>query len=216
MDIQIWMEDFLQAMKRAFGERLAFVGLQGSRGRGEGREDSDIDVVVLLDRLSAADLDIYRAAAADLPGRELLCGFVSGWEELEHWDAADLFQFYHDTTPYLGSLESLLPRIGEGDVRRAAHLGACNLYHACCHNYLYEREAGILQGCCKSAFFVLQAEQYLRTGTYVSRKADLLPRLAGQDREVLEALLAGEFEARFSEISALLLEWSSEIIRRGV
>lgn len=48
---------------------------------------------------------------AELPRRELLCGFVSGWAELERWDAADLFQFYHDTTPYLGTLDALLPRI---------------------------------------------------------------------------------------------------------
>lgn len=111
MDIQVWMGRFLDVMKQTFGGRLAFVGLQGSRGRGEGREDSDIDVVVILDRLTPADLDAYRAAVAELPRRELLCGFVSGWAELERWDAADLFQFYHDTTPYLGTLDALLPRI---------------------------------------------------------------------------------------------------------
>lgn len=216
MDIQVWMEDFLKVMKETFGERLAFVGLQGSRGRGEGREDSDIDVVVILDRLTAADLDAYRAAVADLPRRELLCGFVSGWAELECWDAADLFQFYHDTTPYLGSLEVLLPRIDRSAVRRAAHLGACNVYHACCHNYLHERDSEVLKGCCKSAFFVLQAKHYLETGTYVSRRADLLPLLDGGDRAVLEALLAGDCGARFSEVSTLLLEWSSQVIRQRV
>ena len=215
MEISIWMEQFVEVMERTFGGRLAFVGLQGSRGRGEGRADSDVDVVVILDRLALADLDAYRAAVADLPWRELLCGFVSGREELERWDAADLFQFYHDTTPYLGSLDFLLPRIDGAAVRRAAHLGACNLYHACCHNYLHERDPEILKGCCKAAFFVLQAKHYLETGTYVSRKADLLPRLAGQDQEVLAALLAGEFEARFPENSALLLGWSAGLIRQG-
>lgn len=216
MEIQIWMEGFLKALRQTFGGRLAFVGLQGSRGRREGREDSDIDVVVILDRLTTADLDAYRAAVADLPRRELLCGFVSGWAELEHWDAADLFQFYHDTTPYLGSLDGLLPRIGQAAVRRAVHLGACNVYHACCHNYLHERDPEILKGCCKSAFFVLQAKYYLEVETYVSRRADLLPLLDGGDRAVLEALLAGDWEARFSETSALLLEWASRLIRQEV
>lgn len=214
MEIYAWMEDFLARMRVCFGSRLAFVGLQGSRGRGEGTADSDIDVVVILDRLTIKDLDAYRAAAADLPHRELLCGFVSGREELARWDAADLFQFYHDTTPYLGDLDFLLPRVDEAAVRRAVHLGACNIYHACCHNYLHEREPEILKACCKSAFFVLQARYYLETGAYISRKADLLDRLAGADRAVLESLLSGAFAERFTECSGLLLDWASGLIRQ--
>lgn len=215
MDIKLWMEQFVEVMERTFGGRLVCVGLQGSRGRDEGTETSDIDVVVILDRLTLADLDDYRAAVADLPRRELLCGFVSGREELACWDAADLFQFYHDTTPYLGSLELLLPRIGEESIRRAVHLGACNIYHACCHNYVHERDGDILKDCFKSAFFVLQARHYLETGAYIARKADLLLRLAGTDQAVLVALLAGEFETRLSALSGLLLEWSCGLIRRG-
>lgn len=215
MDIKLWMERFLGVMKGTFGGRLVCVGLQGSRGRGEGVDTSDIDVVVILDCLTVKDLDCYRAAVADLPQRELLCGFVSGRGELACWDAADLFQFYHDTVPYLGSLDFLLPRIGEESIRRAVHLGACNIYHACCHNYLHERDPEVLKGCCKSAFFVLQAKNYLEAGTYAARKADLLLRLTGMDREVLAALPAGEFETRFSELSCLLLEWSSGLIQQG-
>lgn len=215
MEINIWMEQFVEAVERTFGRRLVCVGLQGSRGRGEGSEASDIDAVVILDRLALADLDRYRAAVSNLPRRELLCGFVSGREELACWDAAELFQFYHDTTPYLGSLDFLLPRIDGTAIRRAVHLGACSIYHACCHNYLHERDPEILRGCCKSSCFVLQAKHFLETGTYVSRKADLLPRLTGTDREVLAALLSGDFGARFPELSGLLLEWSSGLIRQG-
>lgn len=215
MDIKLWMEQFLNVMKGTFGGRLACVGLQGSRGRGEGGAASDIDVVVILDRLTMEDLESYRAAVADLPQRELLCGFVSGRGELACWDAADLFQFYHDTTPYLGSLDFLLPRISGESIRRAVHLGACNIYHACCHNYVHERETEILKSCCKSAFFILQAKHYLETGMYTARKADLLPQLAGADREILAALLAEEFETRFAKLTGLLMEWSSGLIRQG-
>ena len=96
----------------------------------------------------------------------------------------------------------------------AVHLGACNIYHACCHNYLHEREPEILKACCKSAFFVLQARYYLETGAYISRKADLLDRLAGADRAVLESLLSGAFAERFTECSGLLLDWASGLIRQ--
>lgn len=215
MDIRLWMDQFLGVMQQTFGGRLVFVGLQGSRSRGEGSAASDIDVVVILDHLTAEDLDAYRAAAADLPQRELLCGFVSGREKLACWDAADLFQFYHDTTPYLGSLEFLLSRIDAAAIRRAVHLGACNIYHACCHNYVHERDAEILKGCCKSAFFVLQAKHYLKTGTYIARKSDLLPQLSGTDQEILAELLAGEFERRFSELSGLLMKWGSGLIQQN-
>lgn len=216
MDTQVWMRQFLKTVQDAFGPRLVFVGLQGSRARGEASERSDIDVVVILDQLSMSDLDRYRAAVAALPDRELLCGFVSGREELAAWDRADLFQFYHDTAPYFGDLEFLRPLIGPADVRRAVHRGACDLYHACCHNYLHERDAEALRACFKSARFILQAKYYLETGAYISGGADLLHRLSGMDREMMAGLLDSDFSGDFAAYSALLLAWSAELIRTGI
>ena len=47
----------LAATRELFGERLWFVGLQGSYGRGEATDTSDIDVVSLfLDTLNIDDL----------------------------------------------------------------------------------------------------------------------------------------------------------------
>lgn len=213
MDTQAWMKQFLKAVQDAFGPRMVFVGLQGSRARGEASERSDIDVVVLLDQLSIADLDCYRAAVAALPSRELLCGFVSGREELAAWDRADLFQFYHDTVPWFGDLEFLRPLIAPSDIRRAVHRGACDIYHACCHNYLHERDEEVLRACFKSAVFVLQAKYCLETGDYVSRRSDLLPRLSGRDGAVMAHLLDGDHTGNFAAGSALLMEWASELIR---
>lgn len=212
MNMNAWMEGFIRRMRETFGERLLFVGLQGSRGRGEAAADSDIDVVVLLDRLGPDDLDAYREAAASLPEREKLCGFVSGREELAAWDRADLFQFYRDTVPCQGSLDFLRPLIREADIRRSVHLGACNLYHACCHNYLHERAPELLRSCRKSAFFILQAKRFLETGEYVSRKTELLALLTGADREVLAPLL--EDEEDFETGSKTLLAWASALIRQ--
>lgn len=216
MDTQVWMRQFLKTVQDAFGPRLVFVGLQGSRARGEASERSDIDVVVILDQLSMSDLDRYRAAVAALPDRELLCGFVSGREELAAWDRADLFQFYHDTAPCFGDLEFLRPLIGPADVRRAVHRGACDLYHACCHNYLHERDAEALRACFKSARFILQAKYYLETGAYISSGADLFHRLSGRDKAVMAGLLDSDFSGDFAAYSALLLAWSSELIRAGI
>ena len=49
IDIHTWMETFLEALDRTFPARVRFVGLQGSYGRGEATEGSDIDAVVILD-----------------------------------------------------------------------------------------------------------------------------------------------------------------------
>ena len=47
IDITAWMEDFLQALNETFATRVWFVGLQGSYGRGEATETSDIDGVTI-------------------------------------------------------------------------------------------------------------------------------------------------------------------------
>ena len=63
MDMQNWMEVYIRAVRAAFGDRVRYVGLQGSRGRGEAGPDSDIDVVCILDRCSLQG-KVYREEAA--------------------------------------------------------------------------------------------------------------------------------------------------------
>ena len=47
VDISTWINTFLKALDETFGDRVWFVGLQGSYGRGEATETSDIDIVVM-------------------------------------------------------------------------------------------------------------------------------------------------------------------------
>ena len=56
IDIKIWMECFTELLRETFGERIYFVGLQGSYGRGEATEASDVDTVVVLDKLTTYDI----------------------------------------------------------------------------------------------------------------------------------------------------------------
>ena len=69
MEIENWMKQYCGAVRAAFGDRVRYIGLQGSRGRGEAGPDSDIDVVCILDTCALRDLETYRAAVADLPDR---------------------------------------------------------------------------------------------------------------------------------------------------
>ena len=151
IDIKSWIETFLGSLDYTFGNRVWFVGLQGSYGRGEATDSSDIDVVVILDELSATDITAYNVMLNTLPHRESICGFLSGKNELVNWEPSDLFQFYYDTTPIIGNLDGLLSVIDESAVSRAIKMGACNLYHGCVHNMLHEKSEEILKGLYKSA-----------------------------------------------------------------
>ena len=124
IEITTWMNGFLKAINEAFGDRVWFVGLQGSYGRGEACDTSDIDVVVILDELSAEDIKVYNSMLDTLSHRELICGFVSGKDELLNWEPSDLFQFCNDTTPIKGSLEEVLAVVDESAVNRAIKIGA--------------------------------------------------------------------------------------------
>ena len=55
-DINVWLDIIIKKLQNEFGQRLLFVGLQGSYNRGEETPNSDIDIVVILDSLSFEDL----------------------------------------------------------------------------------------------------------------------------------------------------------------
>ena len=216
LDIQSWMDLFLKELQSVFKNRLVFVGLQGSRGRGEGRPDSDIDAVVVLDRLTPADLDAYEGLLDRLPNRELVCGFVSGREELAAWERSELFQFARDTRPWLGSLDEILPPVERRDIQKAVHAGACGIYHGCAHNLVHDHSPEILRGLFKSALFVLQAEGYRLTGRYIREPDALAEALPEADRALLQTARRIKREGirpeEMDTLSAMLLRWASDKI----
>ena len=189
IDITTWMSNFLQTLNKTFENRVWFVGLQGSYGRGEATETSDIDVVVILDELSAKDIQIYNDMLDTLPNRELICGFLSGKNEIMNWETSDLFQFYHDTTPIKGSFDELFVLIDDVAIERAIKIGTCNIYHGCVHNMLHEKSDDILRGLYKSASFVVQAIAFRKTGIYIKNQIDLLPVVASDEQVIVESLL---------------------------
>ena len=214
IDIKAWLPAFLQALDAVFENRVWFVGLQGSYARGEATENSDIDLVVILDELSAQDIAAYDAMLDTLPHRELVCGFLSGKREILHWDPADLFQFDHDTIPVNGSLDDLLTVIDDTAVQRAVKLGICNIYHGCIHNMLYEKSEDILKGLYKSASFVLQAICYAQTGKYVRFRKDLLALLDSGERSIAETYvyLNNGGVVDFDKMSETLFRWAQSLI----
>ena len=215
IEIDVWMSDFIHNLNEVFDNRIWFIGLQGSYGRSEATETSDIDVVVILDELSATDIQTYHNMLDTLPHRELICGFLSGKDEILNWEASDLFQFYHDTTPIKGSLDELLPLIDQTAVERAIKIGACNIFHGCVHNMLHEKSEDILRALYKAATFVVQAIVFKQTGNYIKHQSQLLQAASSEEQEIINTFLVyknGE-AVDFNTASQVLFEWSKKWIK---
>ena len=216
IEINTWMNEFSSTINDVFGDRVWFVGLQGSYGRGEATETSDIDVVVILDELSDADIKTYNDMLDTLPHRELICGFISGKDELFNWEPSDLFQFCHDTTPIKGGLDEVMVVVDAAAVNRAIKIGACNIYHGCVHNMLHEKSEDILQGLYKSASFVVQAIAFKQTGKYIRSQKDLLQIVLPEEQYIINTSIylknggAVDFEA----MSQKLFVWSKAWINK--
>ena len=215
IDISVWIKTFLQKATETFADRIWFVGLQGSYGRGEATENSDIDIVLILDELSEADICLYNKMLDTMPNRALICGFISGKSELFNWETSDLFQFYHDTKPIFGSLDELLPRIDSISVDRAIKIGACNIYHGCVHNMLHEKREEAIKELYKAASFVMQALCFRKTGHYISSQTELLKYVDETDQRMIRTFLElkNGGEIRFQEMSEALFVWSGNLIK---
>ena len=214
IDITAWMNEFLQKLNHTFENRVWFVGLQGSFARGEATENSDIDVVVILDELSAMDIQNYNKMLNTLSHRELICGFLSGKDDIMNWEPSDLFQICYDTTPIKGSFDEVMAVVDENAVNRAIKIGACNIFHGCVHNMLHEKSEDILRGLYKSASFVVQAIVFKQTGNYIKHQEELLIVANLNEQSIINTFLSlkkgGTVD--FTPMSETLFAWSKKWI----
>ena len=214
VEINTWMKIFLSTLENHFAQRVWFVGLQGSYSRGEATETSDIDIVVILDELNVDDIQTYNQMLDTLPNRDLICGFLSGKRELLLWEPSDLFQFYYDTKPIIGSLDALLPLLDQSAVERAIKIGACNIYHGCVHNMLHEKSEDVLKALYKSASFVLQAITFNRTGKYIRHQSELLSFVDEEEKVIINTFLTlkNSGSVEFERMSKVLFAWCKKHI----
>ncbi len=215
IDIKKWIELFLQKLNNTFPDRVWFVGLQGSYARGEATDTSDIDVVVIFDELTVSDIECYNSMLNTLPNRELICGFVSGKNELINWEPSDLFQFYYDTKPLKGSLDDLLPLLSDEAIDRAIKIGSCNIYHACLHNMIHDKSDEILKALYKSASFVIQAICFKETRKYMRYLTEIKDNISSEERLIIDTFLSlknGE-KIKFKEMSETLFLWAKKWVK---
>lgn len=186
--IDEYIDKLIVTLKDMFGERLLYIGLQGSYLRNEATENSDIDIMAVIDNLSVEDLNTYRKAIVSVGNFDKSCGFICGKSDLEHWNPLEICHLLHTTKDYYGELKNLVPEYTMEDERNYVKFSLNNLYHEVCHHYIHaDREANIsnLPITCKSVFFIMQHLYYLSSGKFISTKRELFECVQGEDKAVL-------------------------------
>lgn len=220
-DIKLWLSEISSKIQSVFGSRVLFIGYHGSYSRGEATGNSDVDMVVILDKLSFDDLKEYRELVVSMSYSEKACGFIAGREELKAWPRSDMFQLVFETHALYGDLSALVSPLTSEDIAAAVRNGAGNIYHAACHSFLYDQDlVSPLNALYKTAFFVLQAGYYLKCGRYVRTKKELLPQLAGKDKDILQACLDRHNFAeypplRINDLYEKLIRWSADCLKES-
>jgi len=215
--IEDYISQLIGLLKEQLGSRLLYIGLQGSYLRGEATENSDIDIMAVIDEMSAADLAAYRSAIESMAHFDKSCGFICSRKDLAHWNPLEICHLLHSTKDYFGVLAELVPAYTEQDLCNFIKFSLNNLYHEICHRYIHgsaEKNRSHLPGTYKGVFFILQDLHYLRTGCFAATKAELLPLLQGKDHAVLaRALELNSAETYdFDESFDLLFTWCQETL----
>ena len=188
-DLDKYLADLILHCRTAFGERLLYMGLQGSWLRGEAHENSDIDIMVILDGFSVRDMDTYRAILKEIGFYEKSCGFICGKDEMKRWNPLEVCQLRHTTKDLVGVLSDYLPPATREDEINYVNLSLGNLYHELCHRYIHEdreKNAAKLRSTCKGVFFLIQNMHFLESSHFILTKTGLKEAVSSEDRRVLE------------------------------
>ncbi len=217
--IEEYIDGLTDILADAFGERLVYIGLQGSYLRNEATENSDIDIMAVIDDISVEDLDTYRQALVSIGNFDKSCGFICGRADLSHWNPLELCHLLNTTKDYYGELKNLVPAYTMEDERNYVKFSLNNLYHEICHRYIHaDREHNIsrLPVTCKSVFYIVQHLHYLRTGNFVPTKRELLECVQDEDKAVLElsVSLRNDDGYDFDRAFSLLFRWCQSALAR--
>ena len=217
VDVEKYIHQLIVLLQQHFKEKLLYVGLQGSYMRGEATESSDIDIMVVLDTLSVADLACYRSIIQSMDHFDKSCGFICGKNDLVNWNPLEICSLSMSTMDYYGCLADFIPSYDEQDIRNFIKLSLNNLYHELCHSYIHAAEnknTVNLFGAYKCVFFILQNWYYLKYKRFISTKAELLPLLDGKNHDVLK--LSMDFKSGnkldFDDCFDLLFTWCQDTL----
>ena len=187
-DLDEYLKSLISECRSAFENRLLYIGLQGSYLRGEANENSDIDIMMLLDHLTVKDMDQYRIILEKVGYSDKACGFICGRNEITRWNPLEICQLKHTTKDLYGTLTDYLPEASRKDEINYVKFSLGNLYHELCHRYIHathDKNVMKLRGTCKGLFFLIQNMYYLESGRFVLTKRELKELVSDEDCMIL-------------------------------
>ena len=187
-NIDIYLEKLILQCKESFGGRLVYAGLQGSYLRGEATDNSDIDVMIVIDGFSVEDMKTYRGILKEIGWYEKSCGFICSKDDLANWNPLEAVQLKYTTKDLFGKLENLLPPATRQDEVNYVKISLGNFYHEICHRYIHggeEKSRIKLRASSKQLYFVIQNLHYLESGNFLLKKSDLKAAVSAEDCEML-------------------------------
>lgn len=209
-DIKVWLKLFTDKMRARFPDNISCLGIQGSYARGEAGPDSDIDLVVVFHKLSFDVLQQYKKLLGEIGKGMKLCGFVCDRQILSEWNDGELLQLYFDTLPLYGNLTFISKKINRQAALKLVQQNSNNIYHGCCHNYLFDRDWQLLRNQYKAAVFTVQAKYYYSHDTYITSHRELQQSADADDKEILS--IAAMFKNNCQKKPELLEEYSSKLL----
>jgi len=212
----LYLDRLIKECRSVFEDRLLYIGLQGSYLRGEAKENSDIDVMLVIDCLSADDMKAYQGILKRIGYFEKSCGFICGKDELIRWNPLEVCQLLHTTKDLFGTLTDYLPNASRTDEINYVRLSLGNLYHELCHRYIHadsEKNRKQFRDTCKGVFFLLQNVVYLESGTFAVTKKELRALVSEEDRIMLSMTdLPDDFD--FEGMFRFAFEWLQNMFIR--
>jgi predicted nucleotidyltransferase len=177
--VDAWLASFLAKLKDRFGDRLVWVGHHGSWGRQEARPESDIDCIVVLDRVEDTDLNTYRDVVSSMPNaRTLGSGLLMSVAELREMPRFHLVQFFYGRRVLYGSLQGIVAPPDPEELVTDIRLKAFDNLHAARHYLLYPhdlpRAVHKLKYPFKNCFYALQSWLLLTRGKFIPLKNEIL------------------------------------------
>ena len=148
--------------------------------------------MVILDNLTARDLDTYRSLLMAAGHYDRSCGFLCGSAEIAGWNPLEVCHLVHTTQNYYGKLRDFLAHYAREDEKNFILLSLDNLYHELCHRFIHtdlENSVRKLPRMVKPIFFILQNLHYIESGRFCATKQELLSELEGDDKKLFEILL---------------------------
>ena len=216
-DIKDYTERLTDELKTKFGDRLLYVGLQGSYLRSEATPDSDIDIMLVLDEIHAKDLSVYRGILEELGEYDRACGFVCGRDELLNWFPEEICHVLHTTGDIYGKLNEIVPEYSKKDVADYIKMSVGNLYHMLCHRRIHsemEKNVYKLPLAQRDIFFILQNLYYLEKNNFIMKKTDVASSVKGIDLKVWESFSEDITSENLDQHLDLLLDWCNDVLKR--